>query len=157
MLRFSYSCSVEFSCWENRLPVFERISCKSLGFVFLTNQVDCAMLITQPAGVFFFFLCTGLSDPYCEVSMGSQEHRTKVVPQTLNPKWNSPVSLAKHKTFYCAFYLLCQRFRVSLPSVILTDLSGNYFFYRYITSKGSEQSRVWVVMGGYQSMLFVSF
>lgn len=31
----------------------------------------------------------GLSDPYCEVSMGSQEQRTKVVPQTLNPKWNS--------------------------------------------------------------------
>jgi len=34
----------------------------------------------------------GLSDPYCEVSMGSQEHRTKVVPQTLNPKWNFPMN-----------------------------------------------------------------
>ena len=33
----------------------------------------------------------GFSDPYCEVSMGSQEHRTKVIPQTLNPKWNSAV------------------------------------------------------------------
>eukprot|EP00795_Rhopilema_esculentum_P017568 gene17568-9199_t len=32
---------------------------------------------------------TGTSDPYCEVSMGSQEHKTKVVPKTLNPKWNS--------------------------------------------------------------------
>ncbi|XP_031554337.1 intersectin-1-like isoform X2 [Actinia tenebrosa] len=35
---------------------------------------------------------SGLSDPYCEVSMGSQEHRTKVCPQTLNPKWNSTMS-----------------------------------------------------------------
>ena len=32
---------------------------------------------------------TGTSDPYCEVSMGSQEHKTKVIPKTLNPKWNS--------------------------------------------------------------------
>ena len=32
---------------------------------------------------------TGTSDPYCEVSIGSQEHKTKVVPKTLNPKWNS--------------------------------------------------------------------
>ncbi|XP_064627366.1 intersectin-1-like isoform X4 [Lineus longissimus] len=31
----------------------------------------------------------GKSDPYCEVSMGSQEHRTKVISATLNPKWNS--------------------------------------------------------------------
>lgn len=31
----------------------------------------------------------GTSDPYCEVSMGSQEHRTKVIPKDLNPKWNS--------------------------------------------------------------------
>ncbi|XP_067673964.1 intersectin-1-like isoform X4 [Haliotis asinina] len=30
----------------------------------------------------------GKSDPYCEVSMGSQEHRTKVIQGTLNPKWN---------------------------------------------------------------------
>jgi len=30
----------------------------------------------------------GKSDPYCEVTIGSQEHRTKVVPGTLNPKWN---------------------------------------------------------------------
>jgi len=78
----------------------------------------CEMLMR---GLFVSF-CTGLSDPYCEVSMGSQEHRTKVVPQTLNPKWNFPVSLAKQETFYCAFYLLCQRFRVSLPSC--NHLSG---------------------------------
>ncbi|XP_076444938.1 intersectin-1-like isoform X2 [Babylonia areolata] len=31
----------------------------------------------------------GKSDPYCEVSMGSQEHRTRVVNNTLNPKWNA--------------------------------------------------------------------
>ncbi|XP_055889839.1 intersectin-1-like [Biomphalaria glabrata] len=31
----------------------------------------------------------GQSDPYCEVSMGSQEHRTKVIPGTLNPRWNA--------------------------------------------------------------------
>ncbi|XP_046849050.1 intersectin-1-like [Xenia sp. Carnegie-2017] len=31
----------------------------------------------------------GLSDPYCEVSLGSQEHKTKVITNTLNPKWNS--------------------------------------------------------------------
>ena len=32
---------------------------------------------------------TGKSDPYCEVSMGSQEHKTKVISNTLNPKWNA--------------------------------------------------------------------
>ncbi|XP_074658567.1 intersectin-1-like isoform X3 [Tubulanus polymorphus] len=32
---------------------------------------------------------SGKSDPYCEVSMGSQEHKTKVLIGTLNPKWNS--------------------------------------------------------------------
>ncbi|WAR07129.1 ITSN1-like protein [Mya arenaria] len=31
----------------------------------------------------------GKSDPYCEVSMGSQEHKTKVISQTLNPCWNA--------------------------------------------------------------------
>ncbi|KAK2154784.1 hypothetical protein LSH36_257g02045 [Paralvinella palmiformis] len=30
----------------------------------------------------------GKSDPYCEVNMGVQEHRTKVITGTLNPKWN---------------------------------------------------------------------
>ena len=28
-------------------------------------------------------------DPYCEVSMGYQEHRTGVINGTCNPKWNS--------------------------------------------------------------------
>ncbi|XP_048577434.1 intersectin-1 isoform X3 [Nematostella vectensis] len=35
---------------------------------------------------------SGMSDPYCEVSMGSQEHKTRVCPQTLNPKWNSTMT-----------------------------------------------------------------
>ena len=37
----------------------------------------------------FALLVAGKSDPYCEVSMGSQEHRTRVVNNTLNPKWNA--------------------------------------------------------------------
>jgi len=31
----------------------------------------------------------GKSDPYCEVYIGSQEHRTSVAAGTLNPKWNA--------------------------------------------------------------------
>ncbi|XP_033111617.1 intersectin-1-like [Anneissia japonica] len=31
---------------------------------------------------------TGHADPYCEVSMGGEEHRTRFIPDTLNPKWN---------------------------------------------------------------------
>ena len=31
----------------------------------------------------------GKSDPYCEVSMGTQEHRTRVINGTLNPRWNA--------------------------------------------------------------------
>ena len=33
--------------------------------------------------------CAGKSDPYCEVSMGAQEHKTKVIPNTLSPRWNA--------------------------------------------------------------------
>lgn len=35
------------------------------------------------------FYLSGKSDPYCEVSMGAQEHKTKVINNTLNPKWNA--------------------------------------------------------------------
>ena len=35
------------------------------------------------------YMYTGKSDPYCEVSMGQQEHKTKVINNTLNPKWNA--------------------------------------------------------------------
>ena len=31
----------------------------------------------------------GKSNPYCEVTMGSQCHITKTMQDTLNPKWNS--------------------------------------------------------------------
>ncbi|XP_016334284.1 intersectin-1-like, partial [Sinocyclocheilus anshuiensis] len=31
----------------------------------------------------------GKSNPYCEVTMGSQCHVTKTLQDTLNPKWNS--------------------------------------------------------------------
>ncbi|CAL8257678.1 unnamed protein product [Arctogadus glacialis] len=31
----------------------------------------------------------GKSNPYCEVTMGSQCHITKTLQDTLNPKWNS--------------------------------------------------------------------
>ncbi|XP_072018783.1 intersectin-1-like isoform X2 [Amphiura filiformis] len=32
---------------------------------------------------------TGRSDPYCEVRMGSQEHKTRVVQDNLNPVWDA--------------------------------------------------------------------
>jgi len=35
------------------------------------------------------FMCAGKSNPYCEVTMGSQCHVTKTLQDTLNPKWNS--------------------------------------------------------------------
>ena len=31
----------------------------------------------------------GKIDPYCEISMGSQEHKTSVIANTCNPKWNA--------------------------------------------------------------------
>lgn len=34
-------------------------------------------------------LFSGKSNPYCEVTMGSQCHITKTLQDTLNPKWNS--------------------------------------------------------------------
>ena len=34
-------------------------------------------------------LLTGKSDAYCEITMGAQEHKTKVIPNTVNPKWNA--------------------------------------------------------------------
>ncbi|XP_028409524.1 intersectin-1-like isoform X2 [Dendronephthya gigantea] len=36
----------------------------------------------------------GLSDPYCEVSLGGQEHKTKVITNSLNPKWNSSMQFS---------------------------------------------------------------
>ena len=31
----------------------------------------------------------GKIDPYCEVSLGSQESKSTVIPNTCNPKWNA--------------------------------------------------------------------
>ena len=41
--------------------------------------------------IFFKFLkyFIGKIDPYCEISMGSQEHKTSVIANTCNPKWNA--------------------------------------------------------------------
>lgn len=36
-----------------------------------------------------WILLLGKSNPYCEVTMGSQCHITKTIQDTLNPKWNS--------------------------------------------------------------------
>jgi len=46
------------------------------------------LLIVIVEGVDLKIADDGKSDPYCEVSMGVQEHRTNVIQSTLNPKWN---------------------------------------------------------------------
>ena len=48
----------------------------------------------KKTNLFIFTLVSGKSDPYCEVSMGSQEHKTKVINNTLNPKWNASMQFA---------------------------------------------------------------
>jgi len=35
------------------------------------------------------FRSTGKSDTFAEVMLGSQEHRTKTITNSLNPKWNA--------------------------------------------------------------------
>lgn len=37
---------------------------------------------------------TGKSDPYCEVSLGSEIKRTRVIQATLNPKWNDSMQFS---------------------------------------------------------------
>ena len=54
----------------------------------------CCRLISRETQFFFeielnFFILLGKSNPYCEAYIGSQEHRTLVVPGSLNPKWNA--------------------------------------------------------------------
>uniref|UniRef100_A0A670K3G6 C2 domain-containing protein n=1 Tax=Podarcis muralis TaxID=64176 RepID=A0A670K3G6_PODMU len=40
-------------------------------------------------GIIYTMMLSGKSNPYCEVTMGSQCHITKTIQDTLNPKWNS--------------------------------------------------------------------
>ena len=37
----------------------------------------------------------GRSDPFCVIKFANQEQMTHHVPKTLNPKWNSKVSIHK--------------------------------------------------------------
>lgn len=46
-------------------------------------------------GVSLLLLCLGKSNPYCEISMGSQSYTTRTMQDTLNPKWN----------FNCQFFI----------------------------------------------------
>lgn len=46
-------------------------------------------------GVSLPVLCLGKSNPYCEISMGSQSYTTRTLQDTLNPKWN----------FNCQFFI----------------------------------------------------
>ncbi|GFS17461.1 intersectin-1, partial [Elysia marginata] len=52
-------------------------------------SVGRILVVVQEASHLKASDANGKSDPYCEVSMGSQEHRTKVIPGTLNPRWNA--------------------------------------------------------------------
>ena len=36
----------------------------------------------------------GKSDPYCEVSLGSEIRRTTVIKETLNPKWHDSMQFS---------------------------------------------------------------
>ncbi|KAF2986738.1 hypothetical protein EK904_010817 [Melospiza melodia maxima] len=45
--------------------------------------------LTKPHSFLFVPIFPGKSNPYCEVTMGSQCHITKTIQDTLNPKWNS--------------------------------------------------------------------
>ena len=52
------------------------------------NKIVGRMLVIIVEGINLAPSQNGKSDPYCEVSMGAQEHKTKVIPATINPKWN---------------------------------------------------------------------
>lgn len=63
----------------------------------------CSSLQTLPGSshslttlhVFLGCFCAGKSNPYCEISMGSQSYTTRTLQDTLNPKWN----------FNCQFFI----------------------------------------------------
>ena len=70
-----------FWIMESFIFVFKLILIRWLIIPIKYNLIFSLILI-------FAFLLPGKSDPYCEVSMGTQEHKTKVISGTLNPKWN---------------------------------------------------------------------
>jgi len=54
----------------------------------LTTIVDGKSLVDKDEN--------GFADPYCHVTMGSQENRTPVAPRTLNPAWNASMQFLVH-------------------------------------------------------------
>uniref|UniRef100_A0A671WSX7 Intersectin 1 n=1 Tax=Sparus aurata TaxID=8175 RepID=A0A671WSX7_SPAAU len=65
---------------KKREKAYLGISAESAGVLFL---------VVQQIKTCFFSVSPGKSNPYCEVTMGSQCHITKTLQDTLNPKWNS--------------------------------------------------------------------
>uniref|UniRef100_A0A671WL50 Intersectin 1 n=1 Tax=Sparus aurata TaxID=8175 RepID=A0A671WL50_SPAAU len=53
------------------------------------SSAGVLFLVVQQIKTCFFSVSPGKSNPYCEVTMGSQCHITKTLQDTLNPKWNS--------------------------------------------------------------------
>lgn len=67
----------------------------SVGFLLLLKEgsVGTHFIYTRCYASVCF--CSGKSNPYCEISMGSQSYTTRTLQDTLNPKWN----------FNCQFFI----------------------------------------------------
>ena len=74
------------------------------------------------------FMLLGKSDPYCEVSMGAQEHKTKVINNTLNPKWNASMQFTIRDIDMDA---LC----ITVFDRDLFSPNGNFFYLMYTLAK----------------------
>ena len=98
LLPQQYMLLVLFNFFQSHKVVQKRIvNCVfsiSLGCLkHIKDTLFCKILtLTLQFKVKLQTILLGTSDPYCEVSMGSQEHKTKVIPKDLNPKWNSTVN-----------------------------------------------------------------
>jgi len=68
---------------EKRMMAKKKENAKKIPAVgrLLTTIVDGKSLVDKDEN--------GFADPYCHVTMGSQENRTPVAPRTLNPAWNA--------------------------------------------------------------------
>lgn len=73
-----------------------------LTHIFWTAALMCVQAASRRGGRFLrcrgvslLVLCLGKSNPYCEISMGSQSYTTRTLQDTLNPKWN----------FNCQFFI----------------------------------------------------